>query len=95
MTKQIQVEILYIGSSTGNGGNTLVFHHTQTMPSGATLVQALNASGVYKKHPETTNLSVGIFSKQKPLDTILEQGDRIEIYRPLLLDPKEQRRKRV
>jgi putative ubiquitin-RnfH superfamily antitoxin RatB of RatAB toxin-antitoxin module len=38
---------------------------------------------------------VGLFGKQKPLDTLLKQGDRIEIYDPLLLDPKEARRLRA
>ncbi len=38
---------------------------------------------------------VGLFGKQKPLDTLLKAGDRIEIYDPLLLDPKEARRLRA
>ncbi len=38
---------------------------------------------------------VGIFGKLKPLDTALKAGDRIEIYEPLLLDPKEARRLRA
>ncbi len=38
---------------------------------------------------------VGIFGKPKPLDTVLKAGDRIEIYDPLLLDPKEARRLRA
>lgn len=38
---------------------------------------------------------VGIFGQQKPLDTLLKAGDRIEIYEPLLIDPKEARRLRA
>ncbi len=34
-------------------------------------------------------MAVGIFSKQVCLETIVREGDRIEIYRPLLIDPKE------
>ena len=39
--------------------------------------------------------AVGIFSKHVSMDRVLNDGDRIEIYRPLLLDPKEARRKRA
>jgi putative ubiquitin-RnfH superfamily antitoxin RatB of RatAB toxin-antitoxin module len=38
---------------------------------------------------------VGIFGKKKPLDTVLREGDRVELYRPLLADPKETRRRRA
>jgi putative ubiquitin-RnfH superfamily antitoxin RatB of RatAB toxin-antitoxin module len=37
----------------------------------------------------------GIFGKKKPLDTLLRPGDRVELYRPLLADPKESRRRRA
>lgn len=38
---------------------------------------------------------VGIFGKKKSLDTVLRDGDRVELYRPLLADPKESRRRRA
>ena len=38
---------------------------------------------------------IGIFGKKKPLDTVLRDGDRVELYRPLLADPKETRRRRA
>jgi putative ubiquitin-RnfH superfamily antitoxin RatB of RatAB toxin-antitoxin module len=38
---------------------------------------------------------LGVFSRKKPLEYVLKEGDRIEIYRPLLADPKEIRRKRA
>ena len=38
---------------------------------------------------------IGIFGKKKPLDTVLRDGDRLELYRPLLADPKETRRRRA
>jgi putative ubiquitin-RnfH superfamily antitoxin RatB of RatAB toxin-antitoxin module len=38
---------------------------------------------------------VGIWGKVRPLETPLKEGDRVEIYRPRLADPKEARRKRV
>ncbi len=38
---------------------------------------------------------IGVFGQRKPLDTVLKAGDRIEIYEPLLMDPKEARRLRA
>ena len=59
--------------------------------------QAIEKSGIQKKFP-SINLSknkVGIFGKKTTLDHPLNDRDRIEIYRPLILDPKEMRRKRA
>ena len=44
---------------------------------------------------DMTQYKVGIFGKLKTLDTVLHEHDRIEIYRPLLADPKESRRSRA
>ena len=62
-----------------------------------TIQQAIETSGLLEQFPEIDlNINkVGIFSAIKPLDTVLESGDRIEIYRPLLADPKEARRQRA
>jgi putative ubiquitin-RnfH superfamily antitoxin RatB of RatAB toxin-antitoxin module len=38
---------------------------------------------------------VGVFGKKRPLDSVLRDGDRVELYRPLLADPKESRRRRA
>jgi putative ubiquitin-RnfH superfamily antitoxin RatB of RatAB toxin-antitoxin module len=64
---------------------------------GASIEQAVRASGLLQTHPdiELMNSPVGIFGKKKTLDTVLREHDRIEIYRPLLADPKETRRKRA
>ncbi len=62
---------------------------------GMTVADALKASGVFEQYPETQNLEVGIFSQKVSLDTPVRPGDRVEVYRPLLSDPKEKRRKRV
>ncbi len=67
------------------------------LEQGSTIKQAINNSGLLQRFPEI-NLSVnkvGVFSKIKPLDYVLNNDDRIEIYRPLLVDPKEARRRRV
>ncbi len=65
--------------------------------SGTTLRQGIESSGILEKCPEI-NLArnkVGIYSKPRALDYVLKDGDRIEIYRPLIIDPKEARRKRA
>ncbi|CDZ78036.1 hypothetical protein BN59_02333 [Legionella massiliensis] len=62
---------------------------------GSTVAEALEASGLFVTNPEAKGLTVGIFSKQVPLERIVKSGDRIEVYRPLTLDPKEKRRQRA
>jgi uncharacterized protein len=67
------------------------------LPAGATLQQALDASGILKRFPsiDLKTQKVGVFGKLKPLDTVLVDHDRVEIYRPLLVDPKVSRQRRV
>ena len=60
-----------------------------TLPAGATVRDAVERSGF----PAGTAL--GIFGKRATLDTALSDGDRVEIYRPLEIDPKEARRRRA
>ena len=64
---------------------------------GTTIVQAIEASGVLEAFPDI-NLAtqpVGIYGKKKPPETVLRPRDRIEIYRPLVADPKDSRRRRA
>lgn len=67
------------------------------LPSGSTLQQAVEASGLLQKFPEIdlAKNKVGIFGKLSKTDTVLRDRDRVEIFRPLLADPKEVRRKRA
>lgn len=67
------------------------------LPSGSTLLQAVEASGLLQKFPEIdlAKNKVGIFGKLGRADMVLRDRDRVEIYRPLLADPKEVRRKRA
>jgi putative ubiquitin-RnfH superfamily antitoxin RatB of RatAB toxin-antitoxin module len=65
------------------------------LTDGATIEDALQRSGLYVQYPEIQGLSVGIFSKMVPRATVLRNGDRIEIYQPLLVDPKDKRRERA
>ncbi|MBL4607591.1 MAG: RnfH family protein [Pseudomonadales bacterium] len=66
---------------------------------GCTMVDAVGLSQIADKFPEIDlgDLSLGIFGKaeKSPESRVLKTGDRIEIYRPLLVDPKEVRRKRA
>ncbi|GJM05522.1 MAG: UPF0125 protein [marine bacterium B5-7] len=86
----ISVELIYI---TPGNQNSL----TLKLPQGCDINQAINRSGVLNHFPEI-DLSVnkvGVFSKIQTLDTKLNDGDRVEIYRPLMADPKEARRQRA
>lgn len=66
-----------------------------TFPAGATLSDALRASGVLERHAAPgPELRAGVWNKVRPLDTALRDGDRVELYRPLKVDPKEARRQR-
>jgi putative ubiquitin-RnfH superfamily antitoxin RatB of RatAB toxin-antitoxin module len=64
------------------------------VPEGASVRNAIDASGLAGRHAVDWN-AVGIFGRRVPADTRLAEGDRVEIYRSLLLDPKEQRRQRA
>ena len=70
---------------------------TLDVEQGTTIEQAVNLSGVLKKYPEIdlTKNKLGIFGKATKMDQTLRDKDRIEIYRPLIADPKESRRKRA
>jgi putative ubiquitin-RnfH superfamily antitoxin RatB of RatAB toxin-antitoxin module len=63
---------------------------------GSTVTDALRASGLLERHGLSLDehLSVGVWTKLRPLDSLLRENDRIEIYRPLKVDPKEARRQR-
>ncbi|MCR4304178.1 MAG: RnfH family protein [Gallionella sp.] len=70
---------------------------TRQVPEGTTVADAIKFSGVLDKHPEI-DLAVnklGIFGKLTRADAVLRDRDRIEIYRPLIADPMELRRKRA
>ena len=64
------------------------------LPAGATVRDAVAASGIAERRAVDFD-AVGVFGRRVPADTRLADGDRVELYRPLLLDPKEQRRQRA
>jgi len=68
-----------------------------SLPEGATLGQALAASGLLEKYPEidVAKNKFGIWNKLSKVDAVLRDLDRVEIYRPLIADPKEVRKQRA
>ena len=64
---------------------------------GTTIKEAIEASGVLDTYNQIdlTRDKVGIFSKFATLDTVLREKDRVEIYRPLIADPKKVRKERA
>lgn len=67
------------------------------VPIGTTLAEAIELSGIRNSFPdlEVDPDRLGIFSRKAAEDEVLREGDRVEIYRPLIADPKEARRKRA
>lgn len=70
---------------------------TVGLAPGATMLDAVIASGVTERHPEIdlAHLKLGVFGKLVPREKRVADGDRVEIYRALAVDPKEARRRRV
>ncbi len=89
-TKQIKVEVAYARP------DVQILQRLQ-VDEGTTLVQAIEQSGVLDKFPEIKlgEQKLGVFGKIAAADTVLRDKDRVEIYRPLIADPKASRRKRA
>jgi len=85
----VEVELVYFSP------DKRLIHCRLSLEPDATVADAVQKSGICTTNPEVKNFPVGIFAKQVPLDTLLKSGDRIEIYRPLIFDPKEKRRQRA
>lgn len=64
---------------------------------GATVGDAIEGSGLAARHPEVdfTGSRVGIFGKRADRSSVLADGDRVEVYRALVADPKEGRLRRA
>lgn len=70
---------------------------TLDVEQGTTVEQAVKLSGILEKFADIdlTKNKLGIFGKVTKADQVLRHKDRVEIYRPLIADPKESRRKRA
>src|SRR5665811_2559936 len=90
MTENINIEVVYALPDE----QILL---KKSVPAGTTVAEAIQASGILDKHPEIdlVNNKLGIFGKLTKADAVVRDKDRIEIYRPLIADPKEVRRKRA
>jgi putative ubiquitin-RnfH superfamily antitoxin RatB of RatAB toxin-antitoxin module len=66
-------------------------------PTGCTVAEAIELSGIRKKFPglKINPSALGVFSRKVAPDYVLSHGDRVEIYRPLVADPKEMRKQRA
>lgn len=89
-TTQLQVEICYATPD-------LEIRKPVRVDVGTTVQQAIMQSGLLRECTaiDLTVCRVGIYGKLKTLDTVLRDQDRIEIYRPLIADPMDSRRRRV
>ncbi|MFH1605211.1 MAG: RnfH family protein [Pseudomonadota bacterium] len=65
------------------------------MPPGTTVQDAIEASGLLQRFPQIELSRVGVWGKPVTPNTRLRDRDRVEIYRPLIADPKEVRRRRA
>ena len=83
------IEVVYIPV------NQSPLHAQVAFVAGMTVANVLKQSGFLDKYPELNGMPVGIFSRAVELDTLVKSGDRVEIYRPLILDPMETRRQRA
>ncbi|MDP8033452.1 RnfH family protein [Pasteurella atlantica] len=90
VSNKIRVEVLYAYPEH-------YFLKKIELKSPLTIEQVILQSGVLSKYPEIDLKvnKIGIFSRPAKLTDLVNDGDRIEIYRPLLADPKEIRRKRA
>jgi putative ubiquitin-RnfH superfamily antitoxin RatB of RatAB toxin-antitoxin module len=70
---------------------------TLRVPADTTLLEALRLSRIQARYPalDLLQISVGIFGRISDLRSSLRNGDRIEIYRPLIAEPKQIRRRRA
>jgi len=67
------------------------------LPGGATVGDAIKASGLAQRFPgiDPGRCAAGIFGQVTNPGTVLQEGDRVELYRPLVAEPKEARRRRA
>jgi putative ubiquitin-RnfH superfamily antitoxin RatB of RatAB toxin-antitoxin module len=88
---RIRVEVVYAASPARQSLIGL------EVAAGTTVAQAVELSGIKAEHPDIVILDtrVGIFGRPVALNAVLEEGDRVEIYRSLRADPKEARRRKV
>lgn len=89
MAETIEIEVAYAEPKRQ-------FLRRLKLDAGATVNDAIAASGLEASFGiDASTLATGIWSKAVARDAMLEDGDRVELYRPLIADPKEARRRRA
>lgn len=90
MAERITVEVAYVEPGRQ-------FLQALSVPVGATVADALAASALSRDVPtlDTGAARVGVFSRPATRETVLREGDRVEVYRALIANPKEVRRQRA
>ena len=90
MAESIQVEVTYAKPERQD----II---SLKLPEGSTIQQVIEASGLLQRNPEIelAKAKVGIYGKLSRMDTVVRARDRVEIYRPLIADPKEVRKQRA
>ena len=89
MAETIEVEVAYAEAARQ-------FLRRVVLPAGSTVADAIRASRVEIEFAiDASKLATGIWSKPAAGDARVENGDRVELYRPLEADPKEARRRRA
>lgn len=88
--ESLRVEVAYAGERTSS-------RVALDVPAGTTVRGAIERARVLNRHPEIdlSRYAVGIFGTRCGLDDLVADGARVEIYRPLLRDPKDARRQRA
>lgn len=88
-------ELLKVEVAYALPGEQQIF--TLEVPPGTTALQAIERSGVLERFPDIDLgvQKIGIFGKLNKPDYVLRPGDRVEIYRPLIADPKAVRKQRA
>jgi putative ubiquitin-RnfH superfamily antitoxin RatB of RatAB toxin-antitoxin module len=87
--KTITAELIYVPA------HQQAIHLKLVLAEGSLVADAIQHSGLLQTHPEIKDMPTGIFGSVVSLSHVVKSGDRIEIYRPLLIDPKEKRRQRA
>ncbi len=84
----IEVEVVYCPAPGAADCTTL------RLRAGSTLAEALAASGLAARHALGADVTYGVWGRGRPLQAVLRDRDRVEVLRPLTVDPKEARRLR-
>lgn len=90
MAESIEIEVVY---ATPQRQRLVAL----AVPAGTTALEAVDRSGLRQEFPQMVvdENTLGIFSRKVPPDYEMQHGDRLEVYRPLVADPKEIRRRRA